>query len=295
MLFSRLTLASTMIHSIHSSSAPFETLRSACVGPLWRWHWNWNWVCCKYQIFVKFNSTSALKRRLSCVYRVDTGKSSSSESDRKLSPRLSALQPRLFISSPQCCRPLHCSLRCVTYGKLWISQYTVCSQNMLWLTFHWSSLWLPAKIVAALFGCTPEWIYGGVSLSKHWWLVWVAVADCWGVLSVISALHVCTIPDTCHSGRNMWRGQDSENGFLWESCSRRLLCIIHAVECVTSSREVCSGPPQGASGHQANPTVSNINSLPIFGILQTYQRTHLLLIICSESFHPESIAHYSHL
>lgn len=76
------------------------------------------------------------------------------------------------------CRLPRCSQRCVTYGKRWISQYTVCLRNMFWLTFHWSrvSLWLPAKIVAALFGRSPVGIYGGVSLSEDCWLVWVAAA-----------------------------------------------------------------------------------------------------------------------
>lgn len=117
------------------------------------------------------------------------------DSWRNFLPTSKKLRPRLFISSPQCyfssVGSLHCSLRCVTYGKQWISQYTVCSQNMFWLTFHWSrlSLRLPAKIVAVHFGCLPVWIYGGVSLSKDWWLVWVALAYCWVFCPMISALH----------------------------------------------------------------------------------------------------------
>lgn len=97
------------------------------------------------------------------------------------------------------CRLLHCSLRCVTYGKQWISQYAVCLQNMFWLTFQWSrlSLWLPAKIVAVHFGCLPVWIYGGVSLSKDWWLVWVAVAYCWVFCPMISALHFVQLLILC--------------------------------------------------------------------------------------------------
>lgn len=89
------------------------------------------------------------------------------------------------------CGLLHCSLRCVTYGKQWISQYTVCSLNVFWLTFQWSrlSLWLPAKIVAVRFGCSPAWIYGGVSLSEDRWLVWVAVENRWLFCPMISALH----------------------------------------------------------------------------------------------------------
>lgn len=158
------------------------------------------------------------------------------------------------------CRLLHCSLRCVTYGKQWISQYTVCLQNMFWLTFQWSrlSLWLLAKIVAVHFGCLPVWIYGGVSLSKDWWLVWVAVAYCWVFCPMISALQFAQLLILCprnlsfrKSEKRVEResGQDSAKWFLWELYSSSVLCIIHALECITSSRVVYSGPPRGAPGH----------------------------------------------
>lgn len=147
------------------------------------------------------------------------------------------------------CRLLHCSLRCVTYGKQWISQYTVCLQNMFWLTFQWSrlSLWLLAKIVAVHFGCLPVWIYGGVSLSKEWWLVWVAVAYCWAFCPMISALHFVQLlilyPQNLSFSKSgnyveRERGPDSAKWFLWELYSCSVLCIIHELECVTSTRVV---------------------------------------------------------
>lgn len=110
------------------------------------------------------------------------GKKGFSESGKNFLPTLKSWGPDCLYLHPCAVFPVcwlfRCSLRCVIYGKQWISQYTVCLQNMLWLTFQWSrlSLWLHAKIVAVHFGCLPVWIYGGVSLSKGWWLVWVAVA-----------------------------------------------------------------------------------------------------------------------
>lgn len=113
------------------------------------------------------------------------------------------LAPVLFLL----CRLPHCSLRHVIYGKQWISQYTVCLQNMFWLTFHWSqlSLWLPAKIVAVHFGCLPVWIYGGVSLSEDCWLVWVAATYCWVFCPVISVLHFVQVLSLCPKSRDSWR------------------------------------------------------------------------------------------
>lgn len=150
------------------------------------------------QIFVKFNIefglfflspvVSFLKPCWNCVYRIDAGadrlkgKKGFSESGKNFLPTLKSWGPDCLYLHPCAVFPVcwlfRCSLRCVIYGKQWISQYTVCLQNMLWLTFQWSrlSLWLHAKIVAVHFGCLPVWIYGGVSLSKGWWLVWVAVA-----------------------------------------------------------------------------------------------------------------------
>lgn len=148
------------------------------------------------------------------------------------------------------CRLLHCSLRCVTYGKQWISQYTVCLQNMFWLTFQWSrlSLWLPAKIVAVHFGCLPVWIYGGVSLSKDWWLVWVAVAYCWVFCPMISALHFVQLLIPCPRNLSFRkpgkyvereRGQDSAKMIplrvVFQQCVMYNTCTR---ECVTSSRAV---------------------------------------------------------
>lgn len=90
-------------------------------------------------------------------------KKDSASSHCKCPPRESEASS-LYISTSV----LGCSLRCFTYGKQWISQYTVCLQNMFWLTFHWSrlSLELPEKIVAVQFGCLPVWIYWEVSLCK---------------------------------------------------------------------------------------------------------------------------------
>lgn len=134
------------------------------------------------------------------------------------------------------CRLPHCSLRCVTYGKQWISQYTVCSQNMLWLTFHWSrlSLRLHAKIVAVHFGCLPVWIYGGVSLSQDWWLVWVAVAYCWVFCPMISASHFVWVhplsPKLVIQGSrgNKWRGSKEriQQNDSSESCAPAV-CIMY--------------------------------------------------------------------
>lgn len=78
-----------------------------------------------------------------------------------------------------------------------ISIHSMLAECVFGLPFHWSrlSLWLPAKIVAVHFGCLPVWIYGGVSLSKPWWLVWVAVAYCW-VLCLWFLHYMCT---TTHS------------------------------------------------------------------------------------------------
>lgn len=91
------------------------------------------------------------------------------------------LRPRLFISSPYAgCFIAPC--RCVTYGKQWIFQYPVCFARICFgLPFSGLgfSLWLHAKIVAVHFGCSPGWIYGVVSPSEDWWLVWIAVAFCW--------------------------------------------------------------------------------------------------------------------
>lgn len=89
-------------------------------------------------------------------------------------------------------RLLRCSLRCVTYGKQWISQCTGCLRNMCWLTFQWSqlSLRLPAEIVAPRSGRSPAGLYGGVSPSEGWWLVWVAVAHCWAFCPTLPAAYV---------------------------------------------------------------------------------------------------------
>lgn len=148
---------------------------------------------------------------------------------RELSSCLYKRRPGLFISPPLLfllCRFPRCSQRCVTYGKQWISQYTVCLWNMFWLTFHWSrfSLWLPVKIVAAFFGHSPVWIYGGVSLSEDCWLVWVAAA----YRPLISAPRFLQVLILCP-----WNwGKEGER------------------KCLTSSRMASSGPLQGTLGLQ---------------------------------------------
>lgn len=146
---------------------------------------------------------------------------------------------------------------------------------MFWLTFQWSrlSLWLPAKIVAVHFGCLPVWIYGGVSLSKDWWLVWVAVAYCWGVLSYDFCITFCT---TAHplSPRNLsFRksreicGEGERTGF-----SKIIPLRVVFLQCVmyNTCTGVCNkqqggvvrsptGRPWSSAPRQANPIVSNID------------------------------------
>lgn len=204
----------------------------------------------KFKIFVKFNFESALfasvwKRHWNGVYRVDTGEDRPKGGRKKKALAGTFFPPRkaqaqivyiftlvLFLLW----RLPHCSLRCVTYGKQWISQCTVCSQNMLWLTFHWSrlSLRLPAKIVAVHFGRLPVWIYGGVSLSQDWWLVWVAVADCWVFCPMISASHLARVhplfPKLVIQGSrgNKWRGSKEriQQNDSSESCAPAV-CIMY--------------------------------------------------------------------
>lgn len=200
----RLTLTSRLWLDLCCSFffiAFLQIFQSACVRTLWRWHWNGVPACRNVKslsnlilnlVFFSFlffsPVVSFLKPCWNCVYRIDAGadrlkgKKGFSESGKNFLPTLKSWGPDCLYLHPCAVFPVcwlfRCSLRCVIYGKQWISQYTVCLQNMLWLTFQWSrlSLWLHAKIVAVHFGCLPVWIYGGVSLSKGWWLVWVAVA-----------------------------------------------------------------------------------------------------------------------
>lgn len=187
-----------------------------------------------------FGSGAGMEFIVSTLARIDQRGGERKRLLQELSSHLEKLRPRLFISSLWCYSSSggspHCSLRCVTYGKQWISQCTVCSQNMLWLTFHWSrlSLRLPAKIVAVHFGRLPVWIYGGVSLSQDWWLVWVAVADCWVFCPMISASHFVRVhplfPKLVIQGSrgNKWRGSKEriQQNDSSESCAPAV-CIMY--------------------------------------------------------------------
>lgn len=98
----------------------------------------------------------------------------SSHAERRRSRAL-----RLHLAAGSLCWLLRWSLKCVIYGKQWISKCTVCLQNASYLTFQWSRLFvkLPAKIVAADFGglpCASMWECPGEP-----WLVRPAVVQGW--------------------------------------------------------------------------------------------------------------------
>lgn len=105
------------------------------------------------------------------------------------------------------------------------------------------------------------------SISK-WGLV-IGLSGCsllWGVLSYDFCITFCTaahplspklvIRESRGKYAERQRGRDSAKWFLWELCCCSVLCIIHALECVTSSGVVQSGPPWGAPGHQHHDTLT---------------------------------------
>lgn len=137
------------------------------------------------------------------VYHVDTGfdwlAGKSFCLQQELSSHLERAEVQIvYIFTPvpsRLCWLLHCSLRCITSGKTVNISIHICSQNVLWLTFHWSrlSLWLPQKIGAVLEACQHEsMVGGGVFKCGRVWLVWVAAADCGAFSPMISALYFST-------------------------------------------------------------------------------------------------------